>query len=161
MQDMLAIALACGLTRIATLRYAGAVSNIRHTWIGSSRGHHDLAHGGGAAADEFRKVTHWYADEFSAFLDRLKAIPEGDGTMLDSSLVFWSSDMANGGHGFKNAFYVVAGRAGGALRTGRTMRVPGTSHSDLLLAVAHAVGVTGAAKFGNPAYGNGPLAGFL
>lgn len=157
--DIMALALACGLTNIGSVRWASSSSDVRHTWINSTREwHNQLAHGGSGAADEFRRVTHWYAEQFASLIKRLKAYPEGGGTLLDRSLVIWGSDMANGGHGFRGATFVIGGKCGGAIRPGRTQMYANASQNDFFAALCHAMGAP-TEKFGDPMIASRPLAG--
>lgn len=157
--DLMALTLACGLTNIGSIRWSTSSSDVRHTWINSSRAwHNGLAHGGGGAADEFRRVTHWYAEQFASLIKRLKAYPEAGGSVLDNALVIWGSDMANGGHGFRGATFVIGGKCGGAIRPGRTQTYSDGGQNDFFAALCHAMGAP-TEKFGNPLFASRPLSG--
>ena len=81
--------------------------------------------------------------------------PEGTGTMLDNSVVLLCSEISDGNsHSHDDMPFVLAGGAGGALRTGRLYNTSGRRHSDLLLTIARAMG-DGAASFGQAS--SGPL----
>jgi hypothetical protein len=92
----------------------------------------------------------------------LQQIPEGDGTLLDNTVVLWCNELAKGNvHGRVNAPYVLAGRAGGALRSGRFLNFDGdVPHNNLLLSLTHAMGLDDT-SFGNPDWCTGPLTGLL
>jgi hypothetical protein len=171
--DLLVMALACDLTRVASLQWNKATSRVRHEWVGVPDEHHELSHSGDrdlAATDKLRRITTWYASQFAYLIERLRAIPDGDGTLLDNTVVLWTSEVAKGNnHSAADKPYLLGGRAGGALRTGRwldygkgagragTEPVP---HNDLLVSLMNALDVE-ATTFGNPEYCTGPLRGLL
>ncbi|HVY26221.1 MAG TPA: DUF1552 domain-containing protein [Polyangiaceae bacterium] len=164
--DLLVMALACDLTRVATLQWEAAYSDVRFTWLGADRGHHTISHDGdnnSASVEMLTKINVWYAEQFAYFLQKLDAIKEGDGTLLDSCVVFWGNELARGNvHSHWPMPFVLAGSGGGALKTGRFLTYPKgdptTSHTNLLVSMMNAVGVPGQ-TFGNPKYCTGPLNG--
>jgi hypothetical protein len=164
--DMLIMALTCDLTRVASLQWSNSVSNKRFTWLDIPDGHHDLSHLGDSdtvAVDKIVRINTWYAEQFAYLIQRMKEIPEGDGTtLLDNTLMIWCNELGKGNsHTRMNAPFVLAGRAGGALQTGRFLAYDGTVyHNDLLVSCMNAMGVD-ADTFGNPAYCTGPLTGLL
>jgi hypothetical protein len=98
---------------------------------------------------------------------KLKAIPEGSGTMLDSSVVLYCSDLGDpASHSTFSIPYILAGKASGHLKTGRYIRYSageilkknGVRHNDLLVSLCHAMGLSSVTTFGNPAFCRGPLA---
>jgi Protein of unknown function (DUF1552) len=162
--DLLAMALACDLTRVATLQWEQAVGNVRFTWVDPAitRGHHDLSHDGDSVTDtveQLTKINTWYAQQFNYLLDALNTTKEADGTsVLDNTLVLWVNELSRGNaHSHDRMPYVLAGGAGGALRTGRFLTYNGVSHNNLLVSCMNLMGVTGN-SFGNPAFCTGPLA---
>lgn len=163
--DMLVTALACDITRVASLQWSRSVSQTRFTWLGIQESHHDLSHMGddnAAAMDKITRIEQWYAERFASLIAKLKAIPEGDGTLLDNTLLIWCNELAKGNtHSRENAPYVLAGGAGGALQTGRFLRYEGDRpHNDLLVSLLQAMGLPDT-TFGKPEWCNGPLPGLL
>jgi hypothetical protein len=168
--DMLVRALACDITRVATLQWSQAESMTHMTWLGIPDAHHDLSHQ--PLADptvhaKLSRINHWYASQFAYLLAAMKAVPEGDGTLLDHSVVVWCNELSLGEmHSRRNLPYVLAGKCGGAITTGRFLRYgstqgePAPPHNDLLLSLCHAMDVPDA-SFGNPAYCTGPLPGLV
>ncbi|HEY3498662.1 MAG TPA: DUF1552 domain-containing protein, partial [Polyangiaceae bacterium] len=141
--DLLVMALACDITRVASLQWSRSVSQTRFTWLGITEGHHDLSHLGDddlAAVDKLTRINTWYTQQLATLLAKLEAIPEGDGTMLDNTLILFCNELAKGNtHSRKDASYVLAGRAGGALETGRFLHVPGeVPHNNLLVSLLRA-----------------------
>jgi len=163
--DLLAMALACDLTRVASLQWSRAASTVRFTWLHIDELHHDLSHRGDGdtdAIDKLTRINQWYASELAYLIGRLKQIPEGDGTLLDNTVIIWCNELAKGNiHGRTDAPYVLAGRAGGALTTGRFLQFDGNvPHNNLLLSLIHAMGQDDN-TFGNPDWCTGPLTGLL
>jgi len=160
--DLLVMALACDLTRVGSLQHSSGANNIRFPFLQSYEDDHQLSHSGNndtTSQNEWIHAPDWYASQFAHLLQRLKSIPEGSGTMLDNTLILWVSDIAVGNtHSHKNMPFILAGRAGGLLRTGRYVRYQDKWHNDLLLAILQAMGVP-RATFGDPAFCTGPLAG--
>jgi len=160
--ELLALALACDATRFASIQYTvGDNDNMTYKWLGQVQGHHAITHAPDAdlaAKDSLAKIYTWYAERFAHLLASLDAVPEGAGTMLDNSIVVWGSELGKGNsHSFKNTPFVIAGGAGGALRTGRFLDFPaGAMHSRLLVSLCHLMGVP-VDKFGNTDTGSGPL----
>jgi hypothetical protein len=160
--DLLAVAFACDITRVASLQISTALNRIRFPWIGSMGSGHTLSHAGPSNAEarvELVLRAKWHAEQLAYLLDRLAEIPEGDGTVLDNTLVVWGNEVSQGNtHAHTDMPILVAGSAGGALRTGRYLEYPGASHSDLLVSVLNAMGVE-TTTFGRPEYCTGPLPG--
>jgi hypothetical protein len=163
--DLLAMAFACDITRVASLQWSRSVSQTRFTWLGIEEGHHDLSHLGDddlAGVDKITRIERWYAGELASLIGKLKAIPEGDGSVFDSTLILWVNELGKGNtHSRKDAPYVIAGSAAGALATGRYLRFDGDRpHNDLLVSLLQAMGLPDT-TFGNPDWCTGPLTGLL
>ncbi|PRQ08630.1 DUF1552 domain-containing protein [Enhygromyxa salina] len=163
--DLLAMAFACDLTRVATLMWTNSTSSAVLSFIDPAikDGHHALAHKGD---EETVKVHHntlintWYASQLGALIDRLKAIPEGDGTVFDNTVILWTNEQARGNnHDRHDLPYVLAGGVDSVFNTGRYVEFPGdTGHNRLLVSLLNAMDID-ATEFGNPIYGTGPLSG--
>jgi hypothetical protein len=168
--DMLVRALACDLTRVVTLQWSISVSMTRMTWLGITDAHHDLSHlslDDPTVKTKLVQINRWYASQLAYLLAAMKAVPEGDGTLLDHSLVLWCNELSVGQvHSRRAMPYVLAGGAGGAIRTGRFLQYgtavgqPAPPHNNLLVSICRALDVD-VMTFGNPAYCTGPLAGLL
>ncbi len=167
--DLLVMALACDLTRIGTLMWSHAGPTPSSPWLGISETHHQLSHAGDLDTDAQGKLTRlksWYADQFAYFIAKMKSIPEGDGTLLDNTVVWWCSELSIGNsHSHHDMPFVLAGSCGGYFKTGRLVSFPrtddrGRTHNDLLVSLAHAMGHTDMKAFGNATYcTGGPLPG--
>ncbi len=166
--DLLAKALECDLTRVASIQWSRSRSATRFTWLGVEREHHDLSHDGDALTSSVAslvRINAWYAEQLAYLLGRLASIPEGDGTMLDSTLVFWSNELARGNsHSTKNMPYVLAGGLGGDLQMGRFLdfrsRKGTVPHNNLLLSLVNAMGIDDT-SFGRAEWCTGPLSGLV
>jgi hypothetical protein len=162
--DLLVMALACDLTRVASLQLGDSVFDMYYTWLGiTDLWYHKLTHAGdndGVAWDKVARIKRWHEEQFAYLLTKMKEIREGDGTLLDNTLVWSTSELGKGNnHTFANAPFVLAGRAGGALRTGRYLAyapAAKTLHNGLLISLLNLFGVP-ATTFGHEPWCNGPL----
>ena len=161
--DLLIASLACDQTRIASLQWSHSVSDIPMPWLNISTGHHTLSHDAdtdSASQTSLVQINTWYAQQFAYLLQGLDAVVESDGsTLLDNCLVMWINELSKGNiHSHQPLPVVIAGGAGGALRTGRLVTYsPQQPHNNLLVSIANVMG-TSITTFGNPAYCTGPLA---
>jgi hypothetical protein len=122
MLDMMVIAFQTDTTRIATMMFANAASNRNYRHIGVPDGHHDLSHHGGDPKKhaKIREINRFHVTQLAYFLQRLKAIPEGDGTLLDNCMILYGSGLSDGNrHNNENLPIVLAGRGGGTVDPGR------------------------------------------
>jgi hypothetical protein len=165
--DLLTLALACDLTRVASLQWRS--SYVPFTWMGVDIAHHDLSHQqGNAAADaKLTKVMQWFASQVATLLGQLKAIPDGEGTtLLDNTLFYWPNELATGTHRHtRSPFLLATGNftlpSGKPLETQRFLKYPsGTYHSGLLTVLANIMGLP-ITNFGAPQWQKGPLPGVL
>jgi hypothetical protein len=158
MMDMMVAALACDRTRVITLMWEHAAENQRFPFIGADIEHHEGIHNGELAAVE--KILTWFTEQQAYLLTKMKEVREGDGTLLDNTLIFSTSEQSDGRtHGHDNMPFLLLGKAGGALETRRWLRYgdrPG--HNDLLCSMLRLMGIE-ASTFGNPEWCKGPLAG--
>jgi hypothetical protein len=166
--DLLVMALACDLTRVATLQCGDSVHDMYFTWLGiTETWHHNLTHakdGDTASWEKVARIHHWYVEQFAYLLGKLRDVREGAGTLLDSALVFHTSELSKGNaHTDQSMPFVLAGRAGGALRTGRYLdyqpanRIFHNDHNDLLVSFQNAFDIP-ATTFGHAPWCTGPLA---
>lgn len=149
MTSLAAMALACGQTRVLTLQLSHTVSPLSMTWAGSTEGHHSLSHAndGSPGVEQFAQNEIWYAGQFGALLDKLASFPDpdGDGTLLDGTLVFWIKELADSRlHNFQGVPCVLAGGAGSGINPGRYIDLGGIEHQRVLQTVCHLMGVSDA-----------------
>jgi Protein of unknown function (DUF1552) len=122
MIDLVAMALACDLTRVVTFPMGSAGLNWRYDWLGISKDSHaEIAHKDNgktpAVTDEIIQIGQWHALHVARLARALDAIPEGDGTVLDNTLIVWGNELATGQHGLDGIPIVLVGKAGGRIRT--------------------------------------------
>ncbi|MCA9672678.1 MAG: DUF1552 domain-containing protein [Myxococcales bacterium] len=162
--DMMVAALACDMTRVASIQLSHTVGPPVFSWLNISQGHHQLSHmpdSNSAGVADFVKAERWFAEQFAYLLTKLEATadPGGGGTLLDTSVVLWAKELGDGRlHTCESVPFIVAGKAGGYLSPGRYLRFSGESHTKLLVSLCHAMGLSNA-TFGNAAAGAGPLSG--
>jgi hypothetical protein len=165
--ELIAASLACDLTRVASFQYTlGENDNVGYPWLGINDGHHNLTHAADSDAQSWEQVAQireWYAEKFAQLLDRLEQITEGDGTLLDNTMVVWASELGIGNtHSFKSTPFVVAGGAGGQIETGRYLEFDeAIEHNRLLVSMCQAMGLSDVETFGDTDLGSGPLPGLL
>ena len=93
-------------------------------WLPGAIGgeHHALSHAGTAESKTtLATIDKFYAQKAADFINELKAVPEGTGTMLDNTLVMYMSEVADGSHAIKNMPFILFGGAGGRLKGGRLL----------------------------------------
>jgi hypothetical protein len=123
--------------------------------------HHFLSHfvrrDGVESIRRFNAITRWHVAQFADFIDRLAKIQEGDGTLLDHSMLMFGSGLKHGDyHSASDLPIVLAGGGGGTLKTGRWVRFPEPQpYANLLLSMLHRLGID-APTFGSS---TGPLDG--
>jgi hypothetical protein len=158
--DLLVAALQCDLTRVASLQWSNSNDQWTYGWIDVDQSGHNLAHNNNNCDPTGAKKTivyNWYATQFAYLLERLRSVPEGDGTMLDNTLVLWVTEFGNSnGHGGSNMLWTLMGNAGGYFRTGDVVPCRGRSVNDLYVSLIQAMGGTDT-TFGNPDYCTEPL----
>ena len=146
MFDVLALAFQADATRIATFVYANEGSTKSYRFIGVPEGHHDLSHHGKDPDKlaKIKKINTYHIEQFAYFLAKLKSIKEGDGTVLDHSMIVYGSGISDGDrHNHEDLPILVAGKAGGTIRGGRHVVYPkNTPLNNLYLSMLERVGVT-------------------
>lgn len=125
MFDLQVLALQGDVTRVVTFQLARETSNRTYNEIGVSEPHHPLTHNGGDPAKlaQVAKINAFHVSLFSEFLQKMKATPDGDGSLLDHSVYLYGSGMGNPDvHDHVNLPILVAGGGAGRLRGGRHIR---------------------------------------
>ena len=133
MYDLQALAYQAEITRISTMMYARDTSGAVYPGSGVRDGFHTASHHSNARArmDTFAQINRYHVQMLGYFLEKLKATPDGDGTLLDHSVVLYGSSMSNGNqHDHDPLPILVAGGASGQLKGDRHLVVPG-AHADV------------------------------
>jgi len=128
MLDMMALSFQSDSTRVCTFMFGNAVSNVNFRWLeGVSGSHHDMSHHGNEA-DKLRQyalINKWYVAQYAYLLGKLQAAKEGEGSVLDNSMIVFASALSDGNkHNPHKLPIVLAGGAGGALSTGQNLIFP-------------------------------------
>lgn len=160
MNDLMALAFQCDLTRVATFMLGNGGSNRPYPFLGVNDGHHQISHhqGNPRNLEQLQAIDTWEVEQLAYLLQRLRSIDEGDGTLLDHCLVFFSSEIEDGdAHRHTNLPVLLAGKAGGAVTPARHVvyrdRPP---IANLFVSIIRALGGR-AETFGDD--GTGPLDG--
>ena len=122
MFDLQVLALQADVTRVITFQLARESSNRTYPEIGVPDPHHPTSHHGNdpEKVAKLAKINQFHVSLFSYFLEKLAAVPEGDGNLLDNSLYLYGSGMGNPNvHDHVNLPIVVAGGGGGTVRGGQ------------------------------------------
>ncbi len=158
MFDMMALAFQTDQTRISAFMTANAGNNRSFPEVGVSDGHHYLSHHKGEAEtlQKIAKIDRYYMAQFAYFLERLQSMPEGDGTVLDNSMIMVGSGLGDGNaHNHMDLPVMLAGRGGGTIDPGRHVKcTDNTPLCNLFLAMLSRMHVPGD-SFGDS---TGPLA---
>ncbi len=152
MSELMVLAFQCDLTRIITFMKGQASSMLTHPFLNYGDGHHQLSHHDNRAESlaALQAIDTWEIEQLGYVLEKMKAVKEPGGTMLDNSIVLFSSEIADGdNHIHTDLPVLLAGRAGGRLRTGRHIRyASGTPIANLFISILNALGVD-ATTFGD------------
>ncbi|MFN8938310.1 MAG: DUF1552 domain-containing protein [Acidobacteriota bacterium] len=152
MFDLMAIAFQADITRVITLMMGREGGNRTYRSIGVPDAHHGLSHhfNDPAKIERLQKIDQHHVEVFSRFVKRLSETADGDGTLLDHSLVLYGSSLSDRNrHERFNLPTVRAGRGGGRIAGGRHLRYgKGTPMTNLFLNLLDVVGVP-QEKFGD------------
>ncbi len=143
MLDIMALAFWSDATRVSTFMFGNAVSNRNFSFLDGVNGsHHSISHHMDDARlmEEYARITTWHVAQYAYLLEKLKSIKEGDGTLLDNSLITFCSGLRDGNrHSPRNVPVVVAGKAGGKIKTGQHLVYEkNTPLANLYLSMLHA-----------------------
>ncbi|NRB47951.1 MAG: DUF1552 domain-containing protein [Saprospiraceae bacterium] len=128
MMDINALALWSDATRVSSFMFGNSVSNRNFTFLdGVTGNHHTISHHRDNAnlLDMYGRINYWHTEQFAYFLNRLSQMKEGEKTLLEQSMVLYGSSLRDGNrHRPTNLPIVVAGQAGGSLKTGQNLNFP-------------------------------------
>jgi hypothetical protein len=153
MFDILHLAFQSDSTRIATLLLAGEGSNRTFTEVGIAEGHHNLSHHRNAPETiaKVAKIDLWYTGQLAKFLEKMEATKDVDGhSLLHNSMILYGSGNADGNrHTHFDLPIMVAGSAGGRIKTGRYVKVDALPLTNLFLTMSDAMGAPGIERHGD------------
>jgi hypothetical protein len=124
MFDLIALAFRSDTTRIATFMFANDVSGKNFSLLipGVKGGHHELSHHEGKKEkyEPYAAIARWHVEQFVYLLAKLRAVKEGEGTLLDHVMVMCGSSISDGNrHDPNNLPILLGGRGGGTVKGGR------------------------------------------
>ncbi len=159
MYDIMALAFQTDTTRVSTFMMANAGSNRSYPMVGVRGGHHSLSHHRNEPEkmEDLSKIDTFLVDQFAYFLGKLKAVKEGDRTLLDNSLILYGSAIGDSNrHTHHDLPVLLAGSGGGQLQAGRLRRYPNdTPLNNLFLSMCRMAG----ANLPDLGDSTGPLSG--
>ncbi len=145
MFDLMAIAFQTDITRVSSFMMAREVSYRTFPMLGISEGFHPASHHQNNAdrLENLTKINTYHVSLVAHLLNRLKSTPDGDGTLLDHSIILYGSGMSNSNvHDHSPLPVLVAGGAAGKLKGGRHLKYePETPMANLLLSLLDKAGI--------------------
>jgi hypothetical protein len=145
MYDLLALAYQADITRVFTFMVAREQSNRTYPQIGVSEGHHAVSHHlyQPERIEKLVRIQHYHASLFARFLEKLQSTPDGDGSLLDHSIILYGSNMSDSNaHDHFPLPNLVAGGGSGRLAGGRHLTYPDhTPMANLLVTLLDKAGV--------------------
>ncbi len=152
MADILTLAFKTDLTRVSTFVFANDGSNRDYGLIGVPEGHHDLSHHGRDAKklEKLKKINTFHTTQLAYFLGKLKEVKEGEGNLLDNTLIVYGSGIGDGDrHNHDELPVLLLGKGRNTVKPGRHVRYKkGTPMNNLYLAMLDRVGA-GVDSFGD------------
>lgn len=144
MFDLMAIGFQTDTTRIATFMLDNAGGNRRYTEIGVKDAHHSMSHHRDReeTVAKLQKIDHYLIEQFTYFLDKLESIKDGNGSLLDQSMVLYGSGLSDGNrHRHHDLPILLAGSGGGKIETGRYIKMENeTPMGNLFLSMLDVMG---------------------
>ncbi len=145
MFDLLAVAFQSGLTRVSTLMIGREGSTRTYREIGVPDPHHPLTHhrNNPGWIEKIALINRFHMEQFAYFIQKLKSIPDGDGTLLDHTMAVYGSGLSDGNkHDHKDLPVVLMGGGNGSLKSGRHVKyASGTPMTNLHLGLLDRMGV--------------------
>ncbi len=134
MCDLNILAFQCDLTRVST--YIGSTPNgVSYPELGFTDEHHSQTHheNDPVKMDKVTKISQFNVTQFADMVKKMASLKEGDGTLLDNCIMMWGSGLEDGNkHSRAHLPFVIAGKGGGALKTGRYLPDLKANQGDLL-----------------------------
>jgi hypothetical protein len=124
MSNMIAIAFQADQTRIVTFLMTREGSSRPYRELGIPDGHHPLTHHRSQPElmEKVRKINEYHVQQFASFVEKMKATKEGDGTLLDNSMIVYGAGLSDGNaHLHEDLPTIIAGRGGNYIKTGRRL----------------------------------------
>jgi len=145
MYELMALSYQANITRVITFMVSREVSNRTYTQVGVTDGHHAISHHQNRAEKMAKNVLiqTFNVNQFKGFLEKLKSMPDGDGSLLDHTLLLYGSNMSNSNaHDHYPLPNLVVGGAAGKMKGGRHLKYADhTPMTNLLVTMLDKVGV--------------------
>jgi hypothetical protein len=141
--SLMHLALQGDISRVFTFMVGHEPTDRSYAHIGITETHHSISHHGDNAEKiaKYAKIATYQMVKLAEFLDKLKSTPDGDGNLLDHSLVYFGSGMSNGNlHDRNSPPALLLGGAHGKLQGGRHIVAKKEPTANLLLSIAHLYG---------------------
>ena len=158
--DLLALAFACDVTRVATISFSDAKNHLSLPFININSDVHNISHLSDADPNRMQLAQRdeWQARQVAYLLEKLSGSVMGEPTILSQSLVFWGSELSKGNtHAHDDMPFLLFG-GGTGFRMGRYLRFNGLPHNNLLLSILQGFGGNHS-SFGDAQFCTGPLSG--
>ena len=143
MCDLNVLAFQTDTTRVST--YIGSTPNgVSYPELGFKDEHHSQTHHNNKAeqVDKVAAITKFNIDQFAYMVKKMASLREGDGTLLDNCIMMWGSGLEDGNkHTRENLPFILAGRGGGALNSGRYLPDTKGNQGDLLTTLLTCAGI--------------------
>jgi hypothetical protein len=153
MFDLQAVALSADITRVFAFKMSRDVSGRVFPSTGVTTGFHNASHHNERPEriQDFAKINRYHVSLVPYFLDRLKRTPDGDGNLLDNTLMIYGSPMGNPNvHNHKRCPLFLAGKAGGQLKGGLHIKAAdGTPMANVFVTMAQMLGMSDLTSFGD------------
>jgi hypothetical protein len=163
--DLIVQAFTCDQTRVASLQWGAGGRGSHFQFFPDGENEHLASHKGTSdpimnpTNGVYVRMKRWYMEQLAYLIQELKRVPEGNGSLFDSTLIVACSEHGVGSsHSPDNIPFLLAG-GGWYFKTGRYLTYQRRSNNDLLLSICHAMGLEHLTTFGDPQYCAGPLPG--
>lgn len=129
MLDLIVLAFQTDSTRVASFMFANDVSGRNFSFLDGVQGsHHELSHheNNEKKIAQYQRINQWHTDVFAQMLKKMDAVDEGNGSLLDNSMIMFGSSFSDGNrHDPDNLPILLAGQGGGSLKSGRHLAAEG------------------------------------
>ncbi len=129
MLDLIVLAFQTDSTRVCSFMFANDVSGRNFSFIdGVQGGHHELSHheDNEKKIEQYQRINRWHVEQFARMIRKMQTIREGEGTLLDNSMIMFGSSFSDGNrHDPDNLPILLAGRGGGSINPGRHLAADG------------------------------------
>ena len=143
MCDLNVLAFQTDTTRVCS--YIGSTPNgVSYPELGFNDQHHSTTHHGNQSekVEKVAKITAFNISQFAYMVKKMHSLPEGEGTLLDNCIMMWGSGLEDGDkHTRENLPFILAGKGGGSINTGRFLTEVGGNQGDLLTTLLACAGI--------------------